>query len=109
MRLTLKRDLTLTKVVILSIAKAIERTAGHKKFVLDKFLKKCYNYYTIKKEKKFQERGIIMVVKILKIVCYILFAWIVVSYFDVILHNIGSCHYQSWNAFELIVKNLLTN
>ena len=106
----LKWDLTLTQVVILSIAKAIERTAGHKKFVLDKFLKKCYNYYTIKKkEKNFQERGIIMVVKILKIVCYVLFAWIIISYFDVILHNIGSCHYQPWNLFELIVKNLLTN
>ena len=50
-----------------------------------------------------------MVVKILKIVCYVLFAWIVISYFDVILHNIGSCHYQSWNAFEHNVKNLLTN
>ena len=53
MRLILKKDLTLTKVAILSIAKAIERTAGHKKFVLDKILKKCYNYYTIKKGKKF--------------------------------------------------------
>ena len=50
-----------------------------------------------------------MVVKILKIVCYVLFAWIVISYFDVILHNTGSYHYQPWNVFELIVKNLLTN
>ena len=49
----MKKDLTPMKVVILSIAKAIERTAGHKKFVLDNFLKKCYNYYTIKKGKKF--------------------------------------------------------
>lgn len=50
-----------------------------------------------------------MVIKILKIICYVLFAWIVISYFDVILHNIDSCHYQPWNVFELIVKNLLTN
>ena len=50
-----------------------------------------------------------MIIKILKVVCYVLFAWIIISYFDVILHNIGSCHYQPWNVFELIVKNLLTN
>ena len=50
-----------------------------------------------------------MVVKILKIICCVLLVWIIISYFDVIIHNIGSCHYQPWNAFELIVKNLLTN
>ena len=50
-----------------------------------------------------------MVVKILKIVCYVLFSWIVISYFNVIIHNIGFYRYQPWNIFELIVKNLLTN
>lgn len=50
-----------------------------------------------------------MVVKILKVICYIIFAWFVLSYLDVIMHNLDSCQYQPWNVFELFVKMLLTN
>ena len=31
-----------------------------------------------------------MIIKILNVVCYVLFAWIIISYFAVILHNICS-------------------
>lgn len=50
-----------------------------------------------------------MIVKILKIVCYIILAWVVISYIDVIIHNINSYHYQPWNFFEILAKSILTN
>lgn len=36
----------------------------------------------------------------------ILIAWFVLSYFDVVVHNLDSPTYKSWNLFQLLFLSL---
>lgn len=40
------------------------------------------------------------------IICILIIGWIIASFIDVNIHNMTTCEYASWNAFELLMKGV---
>lgn len=50
-----------------------------------------------------------IILNVITAVSLMIFAWLFVSYIDIIAHNLTTQQYASWNAWEIMLKLVMRN
>lgn len=78
------------------------------KKIIGKGLTNNLKYSIIFIEKRKEVKKMKILNKVFCIICILFLLWIILSYFDVILHNLDEEPiYKFWNFFQLLVENPL--